>query len=113
MVPDSTRDEALFIPAVMHEESLGAPHNTKGDLTSMRRHQWSPRSTRNSIRTLSFGQQFQENYEILPCMPEEALLRCSVSKESPSFPWNTKGSSTHFTKLQKFQEIPVPTQEEC
>ena len=43
---------------------------------------------------------------------EEALLRCSASKESPSCPWNSKGSSTRLTKLQKFPEIPVPTPEE-
>ena len=28
-VPASTRDEALFIPAVMREESRGAPHNAR------------------------------------------------------------------------------------
>ena len=33
----SARDEALFIPAAMFEESQGAPGNTKGDLTSLRR----------------------------------------------------------------------------
>ena len=111
-VPASTRYEALFIPAVIREESQGAPRNDKGDLTSPRRHEWSPRSTSNSRGTLRFPPQLKANYEILPCRREEALLRCSVSKESPGFPWNLKGSSTCFTKLQKFQEIPVPTQEE-
>ena len=43
---------------------------------------------------------------------EEALLRCSVSKENPRFPWDSKGSSTCFTKLQKFPKIPVPSREE-
>jgi len=33
-VPTSTRDEALIIPAVIHEESRGAPCKAKGDLTS-------------------------------------------------------------------------------
>ena len=28
-VPSSTRDEALFIPAVIPEESRGAPYNAK------------------------------------------------------------------------------------
>ena len=110
-VPASTRDEALFIPAGMPKESRGGPRNTKGDLTSLRRHEWSPRSTRNLRRTQSFPPQLHANYEILPCTLEEALLRCSVSKESPRFPWNSKGSSTHFTKLQKFPEIPVLTRE--
>ena len=32
-VPASTRDEAPFNPAVMREESRGAPRNAKGDLT--------------------------------------------------------------------------------
>ena len=35
----STRDEALLIPAAMHEESWGAPRNGKGDLTSLRRYE--------------------------------------------------------------------------
>ena len=41
-VPTSTRDEALFIPAVKCEESRGAPQNVKGDLTSLRRYEWVP-----------------------------------------------------------------------
>ena len=41
-VPATIGDEALFIPAVMHEQSRGAPPNTKGDLTSLRRHEWVP-----------------------------------------------------------------------
>ena len=85
-VPTSTRDEALFIPAVMREESRGAPRNDKGDLTSLRRQERSPRSTRKSRGTLRFPPQLKANYEILPCTLEEALLRCSVSKESPRFP---------------------------
>ena len=36
-VPASKRDEALFIPEAMCEESQGAPRNTEGDLTSLRR----------------------------------------------------------------------------
>ena len=43
---------------------------------------------------------------------EEALFRCSVSKESPRFPWNSKQSSRRFTKLQKSPKIPVRTGEE-
>ena len=39
-VPISTQDEALFIPAAMCEQSQGAPPNAKGDLTSLRRHEW-------------------------------------------------------------------------
>ena len=79
----STRDEVLFIPAAMCEKSQVAPHNTKGDLTSQRRHEWSPKSTHNSRGTLSFPPQLHENYEILPFTLEKALLRCSVSKECP------------------------------
>mgnify|MGYP006996429977 CR=1 FL=1 len=108
----STRDEALFIPAVMWEESRGAPGNTKGDLTSLRRHEWSPKSTGSSSRTLRFPSQLQANYKILPCTLEEDILCCSASKKSPSFPWNSKGSLTCLMKLQKFPEIPVPTPEE-
>ena len=108
----STRDEVLFIPAAMCEKSQVAPHNTKGDLTSQRRHEWSPKSTHNSRGTLSFPPQLHENYEILPFTLEKALLRCSISKESPRFPWNTKGSLKSFTKLQKFPKTPVNTWEE-
>ena len=38
-VPASTRDDALFIPAAMHEEILGAPPKAKGDLASLRRYE--------------------------------------------------------------------------
>ena len=37
-MPSSTRDEALFIPAVTRDESRGAPRNLKADLTSLRKH---------------------------------------------------------------------------
>ena len=60
-VPASTGDEALFIPAAMHEESQCDPRNAKGHLTTLRRHEWSPRSTRNSRGTLSLLPQFQAN----------------------------------------------------
>ena len=39
-IPPSSRDEALFIHAAKHEEYRGPPRNTKGDLTSLRRHVW-------------------------------------------------------------------------
>ena len=87
-VPASTRDEALFIPAVIREESRGDPRNDKGDLTSLRRHGQSPRSTRNSRGTLSFPPQLQANYKIIPFMLEEAILCCSLSKERQRLPWN-------------------------
>ena len=37
-MPSSTQDEALFIPAVIGQESRSAPHNSKADLTSLRKH---------------------------------------------------------------------------
>ena len=40
--PASTPDEALFIPAVLREESRGSPHNDKGDLTDLKRQEWVP-----------------------------------------------------------------------
>ena len=40
--PTSTRDEVLFIPVAIHEESQSAPSNVKGDLTSLRRHEQVP-----------------------------------------------------------------------
>ena len=78
----------------MREESQGGPHNAKGDLNSLRKHEQSPRSTGNSKGTLSFPPQLHANDEIQACLLEEALLRCSVSKEIPRFPWNSKGSLT-------------------
>ena len=112
-VPNSSRDEVLFIPAGMHEESRGGPHKVKGDLTSLREKKRYPRSTGNSRGTLSILPQLHANNEILACTLKEALLCCSVSKQSPRFPRNSKGSSTCFTKLLKFPKIPVATREEC
>ena len=121
-VPPSLRDEALFIPPVMREESQGGPCNAKGDLTSLRKHEWSPRSKGNWRGTLSFQPQLHPTDEILACKLNEALLYCSLSKEIPRFLWKSKGSSTCFTKLQKFSrhmsplqrnaEIPATSQEE-
>ena len=93
-VPASTRDEALFIPVVMSEESRGAPRNAKRDLTTLSRHEQFPRSTCNSRGTLSFLQQLHTTHEILPCTLEEALLRCSISKEADLPSWNMKGYMT-------------------
>ena len=107
-VPASTRDEALFIPVAIREESRGAPPKAKGDLTSLRRHEQSLRLTHNLRGTLSFPPQLHANYEILPFTLEEALLCCSVSKESPRFTCNSKGSLTRFTKLQKFPRYLSP-----
>ena len=87
-VPASTRDEALFIHAAMREESRGAPRNDKGDLAFVRRHERSPKSKRNSRGTLLFPPQLKANYEIIPFMLEEAILRCSLSKEREHLPWN-------------------------
>ena len=101
-VPASTRDAALFIPETMPKESRGAPRNAKGNLTSLTRHEQSPRSTCNWRGTLSFPPQLHTNYEILPCTLEEVILCCSVSKESPHFPWISKVSLTRYMKLQKY-----------
>jgi len=86
-VPASTQDDALFIPAVMREQILGAPPDAKGVLTSLRRHERSPRSTPNSRGTLSLPIQLYTTHKILPCTLEEANLRCSVSKGSPPSLW--------------------------
>ena len=96
----STRDEAIFIPAAMCEESQGAPRNAKGNLTSLRRHEGSARSKRNSSGSLSFPPQLHASYEIVPCMLEEVVLHCSISQKSPCFPWNSKGSLICFTEKE-------------
>ena len=43
----------------------------------------SPRFTRNSKGTLSFPPQLHTTHEILPCTLQDAVLRCSISKEIP------------------------------
>ena len=82
-VSASTRDEALLIPAATQEESRGPPSNSKADLISLRKHEWSPRLTCNSRGTLGFPQQLHKNHEIFPSMRDEALLRCRLSHEIP------------------------------
>ena len=107
-VPTSSRDEALFILSVMHEESRGGARNAKEDLSSLRKHEQSPRSTNNSRRTLIFPPQLHANYEILACMREEALLRCNVSKESPRFPWNPKSPRHALRNSRSFPRYSFP-----
>ena len=111
-VPASTRDEAGFIPAAMFEESLGDPLNAKGDLTFLRRNERVPQVTCNSRGMLSFPPQLHANHEILPCMLEEALIRFSLSKESPCSILELERVLVHFMKLQKFPQIPFPTLED-
>ena len=71
-VPASTRDGALFIAAAMHDESRGAPHNTKGDVTSLRRHEQVPQFDTQLERNLKLPATTPANHEIIPCMLEEA-----------------------------------------
>ena len=90
----------------MHKESRGGPRNVKGDLTSLRKHERSPRSTGNSRGTLSFPPQLQANDKILACTLEEALLCCSVSKESPRSLLEFKSA---FDTLYKTTEVSADT----
>ena len=83
-VPISTRDEALFIPEAMHEESRGGPRNAKGDLTSLRRHERVPQVPIQLERNPKLPSTTpKKNHEILPSTQDEALLHCSVSQEIP------------------------------
>ena len=69
----------------MREESRGVPCNAKGNLTSLRRHE----------RVLQVDTQLERNPKLRVTSPpiprksplqlEEALLRCSISKESPRY----------------------------
>ena len=111
-VPASTRDEALFNPATLHEESRGAPRNTKGDLTSLRRCEQVPQVDTQLERNPKLPPQLQANHKILTCMLEEAFLHCSISKESPCCLLELKRYLKRFMQLQKFPQIPVPTQQE-
>ena len=61
----STRDEALFIPSAMQEESRGAPHNSKADLTSLRKH------------------------ERVPQVPMQLESDPKLPSTSPQKPWNS------------------------
>jgi hypothetical protein len=110
-VPTSSRDEALFILSVMHEESRGGARNAKEDLSSLRKHEQSPRSTNNSRRTLIFPPQLHANYEILTCMLEEALLCCSVSKESPRSLLELERVLDTLCETPEVSQIPVRTRE--
>ena len=78
-VPASTRDKALLIPAAMREESRGVPCNAKGDLTCLKRHQRVPQVDTKLERNSNFPAATPRK----PCMLDEALLCCSISKESP------------------------------
>ena len=107
-VPASIRDEAVFIPAAMHEESREDPRNSKGDLTSLRRHERSPRTTRNSRGTLRFPPQFQANYDILPCTLEEDLL-CSAFLKKIHVSLGTGNSpGLALRKSRSFPRYPSP-----
>ena len=105
-VPASTRDEALFIPVAIREESRGAPRNDKGDLTTLRRHERSPRATHNLRGTLGFPPKLKVNYEILPCMLEEGLLSCSVSKERQRLLGTRKGPRHALRNSRSFKTSP-------
>ena len=74
-VPASTRDEALFIPAVMCEKSQCDPRNAKADLTSLRRHKRVPQVDTQLERNPKLQPQLLANHEILLCLLQEALLR--------------------------------------
>ena len=78
-VPTSTRDEATFIPVAMCEASRGAPHNAKGDLTSLRRHERVPQVTT----------QLEKNHEIPPSSRDEALLFLKSLESNPESPLKT------------------------
>ena len=82
-VPASTRDEALSIPAALHEETRGAPHNAKGALTSLRRHERVPQDGTQLERNPELPATTPSKSRKFPCILEEALLRCNFSKESP------------------------------
>ena len=83
-VPASTRDEALFIHAVMRDKFRGAPRNSKADLTSLRKHERVPQVPIQLERNPKLPSTTpKKNHEILPSTQDEALLHCSVSQEIP------------------------------
>ena len=67
--------------------------------------------TRNSRGTLSFGPQLHETHEIHPCMLEEALLCCSVSKESPRSLLELERVLDTLCETPEVSQIPVRTRE--
>ena len=60
---------------------------------------------------MRFPHQLHANYKIHPCTLEDVFYAAAF-KESPRFHWISKWSSTPFTKLKRFPEIPVPNREE-
>ena len=105
-VPASSRDEALFFPAAMREEPRGGPRNAKEDLTSLRKHESSPRSTGNSRGTLSFLPQVHTHHEILPCYLRSPFNAAPFPKKAHVHSWNSKGYLTRFRKLRNFPRYP-------
>ena len=108
-VPASTRDEALFIPAVMRDESRGAPRNSKADLTSLRKHE----------RVPQVPIQLERNPKLPSTTPKKTMKFSPPHKMRPfytaAFPkkphvpsWNLKGNLKPFMKPQKLPEIPYP-----
>ena len=78
----SRRGDTLLASAAIPEESRGAPCNAKGDLTSLRRQELSPSSTRNSRGTISFPPQLDTNYEILPACLKRSFYAAAFPKKA-------------------------------
>ena len=71
----------------------------------------SPRSTCNSRETVSFPPQRHAHHEILPCMLEEALLCCSISKESAPSLLKLKRVLDMLYEIPEVSPDTVPTRE--
>ena len=128
-VHTSTRDEALFICAVMQEESRDAPRKSKVDLTSLRKHEWAPQvstqlerqaefhastqdetclSCSNSTETLRSMSEMERNPEVSASTRDEALLiPAETQEESRGPPSNSKADLISLRKHERVPQVPI------
>ena len=105
-VPTLTRDEALSIPGAMHEKSRGANHKSKGDLTSLRRHEQVPQVDTQLERNPKLPANSTQPTEFSPACLSRPIDAAAFQKKANVHSWNSKGYLTSFMKLQKFLQIP-------
>ena len=126
----STRDEALFIPAGMRGESRGAPRNAKGDLISLRRHEWSialhhmernanvtvaPREEAGIYLTVegNLGPGNNSKAKFFPIHSRSGQMPCTFENVSQESSHNTKGILMPRLLIRKETQVPNSTRLEA
>ena len=122
-VPASTRDEALFIHAVMQDKFLGAPRNSKADLTSLRKHEQVPQVPtqleRNPKLPTTIPQKPRNSpihtrwgLFMLQCFPRNLTFPLGTGKGTWHPFWNPRSFPRYLCPLERNAEFPTTTQEE-